>query len=64
MAKFELAIKWRGNSVLRVVQESDIRVEKYVCSDINKGLVYMWDLIKAKPNEVYGSIYKKRIERV
>ena len=41
-----------GASVLRALLESEIRVNKYVCSDLNNGLIELWNKIKYSPNEV------------
>lgn len=38
-----------GCSVLRQLLESDIKVNNYICSDINKGLIDLWNLIKTNP---------------
>ena len=39
-------------SVLRRLLESDIRVKRYVCSDINKGLIDLWNEIIDNPTNV------------
>jgi DNA adenine methylase len=41
-----------GASVLRALLESEIKVNKYVCSDLNNGLIELWNKIKYSPNEV------------
>lgn len=41
-----------GASVLRRLLESDIRVKHYVCSDINKGLIDLWNEIINNPANV------------
>ena len=41
-----------GASVLRRLLESDIRVKHYVCSDINKGLIDLWNEIINNPADV------------
>lgn len=41
-----------GASVLRRLLESDIRVKRYVCSDINKGLIDLWNEIIDNPTNV------------
>ena len=41
-----------GASVLRRLLESDIRVKHYVCSDINKGLIDLWNEIINNPTDV------------
>lgn len=38
-----------GASVLRRLLSSDIEVNQYVCSDINKDLIDLWNLIKSDP---------------
>lgn len=47
-----------GASVLRALLESDIKVNKYVCSDLNKGLIDLWNKIKYNPKEV-ADYYEK-----
>lgn len=47
-----------GCSVLRQLLESDIEVNNYICSDINKDLIDLWNEIKNNPNEVYDNYYK------
>lgn len=41
-----------GGSIIRQLLESDIKVEKYVCSDINQYLIELWNLIKNNPNKL------------
>ena len=41
-----------GASVLRRLLESDSRVKHYVCSDINKGLIDLWNEIINNPTDV------------
>lgn len=41
-----------GASVLRRLLESDIRVKRHVCSDINKGLIDLWNEIINNPTNV------------
>lgn len=41
-----------GASVLRALIESDIKVNKYVCSDLNLGLIELWNTIKCDPFSV------------
>lgn len=41
-----------GASVLRALMESDIKVGKYVCSDINNDLIDLWNVIKSNPELV------------
>lgn len=38
-----------GASVLRQLLHSDIKVNKYICSDINEDLINLWNDIKNKP---------------
>ena len=41
-----------GCSVLRAMFESDIKVNKYVCSDTNMTLISLWIMIKTNPDMV------------
>lgn len=41
-----------GASVLRRLLSSDIKVDKYVCSDLNSGLIDLWNEIKNNPRDV------------
>lgn len=41
-----------GASVLRALLESGIPVKRYVCSDLNSGLIDLWNRIKDNPREV------------
>lgn len=41
-----------GASMLRRLLSSDIKVNHYVCSDINKGLIDLWNLIKTNPQSI------------
>ena len=41
-----------GASVLRAIIESDIKVNHYICSDLNKGLIDLWNKVKFQPQEV------------
>lgn len=47
-----------GASVLRRLLDSDIRVKHYICSDLNNGLIDLWNEIINNPLEV-SSYYKK-----
>ena len=47
-----------GASVLRRLLSSEIKVNKYVCSDLNKDLISLWNKIKSNPEEV-SSYYRK-----
>jgi DNA adenine methylase len=42
-----------GCSVLRQLLHSDIKVNSYICSDINSDLIDLWNLIKKNPREIY-----------
>ena len=44
-----------GCSVLRALIESDIKVNKYICSDINVDLIELWNVIKCDPISVYNT---------
>lgn len=43
-----------GASVLRGLIESDIKVDKYICSDINSDLISLWNEIKNNPEGVFS----------
>ena len=47
-----------GASVLRRLLSSDIKVNRYVCSDLNGGLIDLWNEIINNPERV-SSYYKK-----
>lgn len=47
-----------GASVLRRLLSSDIKVNRYVCSDLNSGLIDLWNEIINHPERV-SSYYKK-----
>lgn len=47
-----------GASVLRRLLSSDIKVDHYVCSDLNSGLIDLWNEIIKNPKMVYFH-YKK-----
>ena len=47
-----------GASVLRRLLDSDIKVNHYICSDLNSGLIDLWNEIINNPTEVF-SYYKK-----
>lgn len=49
-----------GASMLRKLMEcsDSIQVDKYVCSDLNKGLIDLWNIIKEEPSKV-SSYYEK-----
>ena len=38
-----------GGSILMQLLLSDIKVGRYICSDINKDLIGLWDTIKQNP---------------
>ena len=52
-----------GCSVLRAMLETDIKVNNYVCSDINMGLISLWLLIKTSPKIVERE-YRKLWEQL
>lgn len=41
-----------GGSVLFQLLHSDIKVEQYICSDINKDLIDLWNMIKDNPEHL------------
>ena len=47
-----------GASVLRRLLSSNIKVNRYVCSDLNSGLIDLWNEIINHPEQV-SSYYKK-----
>lgn len=47
-----------GASVLRRLLDSDIKVNNYVCSDLNNGLIELWNKIINHPEQVI-SYYRK-----
>lgn len=47
-----------GASMLRGLLESDIKVKEYCCSDLNDGLISLWNLIKLNPEQVAESYNK------
>ena len=47
-----------GASVLRRLLSSDIKVNRYICSDLNSGLIDLWNEIINNPKRV-SSYYKK-----
>lgn len=48
-----------GESVLRALIDSDIKVGAYVCSDVNQDLINLWNAIKRSPKTVY-EVYEWR----
>lgn len=51
-----------GCSVLRRLLDSDIKVNRYVCSDLNQDLINLWLMIKSSPihlAEVYEKLWKE-----
>lgn len=42
-----------GCSMLRGLIDSDIKVKRFVCSDINEDLIKLWNTIKVAPESVY-----------
>lgn len=51
-----------GGSVVRALLESDIKVDKYVCSDLNGDLINLWNVIKNQPEQVSGHYRKLWLE--
>lgn len=47
-----------GGSIVRRLLSSNIKVNNYICSDINNDLIQLWNLIKNKPRLV-ADTYKK-----
>ena len=47
-----------GGSILNAVMHSDIKVNKYICSDINSDLINLYKAIMTNPDNV-ASHYKK-----
>lgn len=47
-----------GGSILNAVMHSDIKVNKYICSDINSDLINLYKAIMTNPDDV-ASHYKK-----
>lgn len=41
-----------GCSVLRTLLESNIKVNRYICSDLNTELIELWRLTKSNPDDV------------
>lgn len=41
-----------GGSVMRVLLESDVKVNRIICSDLNSDLIELWNAIKERPNDV------------
>ena len=41
-----------GGSIMRALLESDIKVNRIVCSDINNDLIRLWQDIKDYPQEL------------
>ena len=44
-----------GCSMLMGLINSEIIVKRYVCSDINKDLIALWEKVKHSPDEIYES---------
>lgn len=44
-----------GCSMLRTLLDSDVNVNKFVCSDINEDLIKLWNTIKIEPESVYNT---------
>jgi DNA adenine methylase len=47
-----------GASVLRRLLDSNIKVNKYICSDLNKDLIELWNEIKNNPQQVISHYIK------
>ena len=47
-----------GGSILRQLLDSDIKVKQYICSDINRELIELWNMIKDNPSQL-SSQYNK-----
>ena len=41
-----------GGSIMRAVMQSDIQVDRFVCSDLNADLIQLWQHIKDYPEEL------------
>ncbi|WP_125154400.1 Dam family site-specific DNA-(adenine-N6)-methyltransferase [Clostridium rectalis] len=52
-----------GCSILYQLLHSNIKFKQYICSDINRGLIDLWNEIKQNPNTVYEE-YKKKWEEL
>lgn len=52
-----------GASILRRLLNSDIKVNNYICSDINNDLINLWNIIINNPKQVID-YYKKIMVRV
>lgn len=51
-----------GYSVLRCLLDSGIKVDRYICSDINQDLINLWIMIKSSPiylAETYEKLWKQ-----
>ena len=44
-----------GGAVIRKLLSSDIKVNRYICSDLNNDLIVLWNLIKSNPKLVADS---------
>jgi len=44
-----------GASILRQLLTSDIKVDNYICSDYNEGLIDLWNKIINNPDEVFNN---------
>ncbi len=50
-----------GGSIMRAVMQSDIQVDRFVCSDLNADLIKLWQHIKDYPEELadrYEELWK------
>lgn len=51
-----------GCSILFQILHSDIEFKNYICSDINKGLIDLWKLIKSDPKLVIDTYTTREID--
>lgn len=57
-----------GCSVLRRLLDSNIKAKNYICSDLNKDLINLWNMIKDNPNQLiedyeeYWNVFKNNKE--
>lgn len=47
-----------GGSIIRSLLENNIKVNKYICSDINNDLINLWNMIKENPNQLASDYFK------
>ena len=48
------------HEVLNRVYEGDMEVKKFICSDLNKDLISIWDKFQNNPNELFDYYCKQR----